>query len=119
MTNISPYFIESLQKTRTDYLAELLQILISKNYFITQLEDWKNEIFLLVKSEDIEGQVIEGKLYFDSKEMFNKPGKCCLQLPIPINKSQVNFILDKLEWLVTTEGKNYSDNFNFINTYDS
>ena len=42
-----------------------------------------------------------------------------LQLPIPTNKSQVNFILDKLEWLVTTEGKNYSDNFNCINTYDS
>jgi hypothetical protein len=119
MTNISPSFIESLEETRTDYLPKLLKILVNKGYSIVVMEDWENQIFLLVESDTIQGQIIEGKLYFDSKEMFDKPRKCCLQLPIPINQSQVNFILDKLNWLVTTEGKDYSDNFNFINTYDS
>lgn len=119
MTNISPSFIDSIKETRTDYLPKLLKILVSKGYSIIVMEDWKNQMFLLVESDTVKGQIIEGKLCFDSKEMFDKPRKCCLQLPIPINQFQVNFILDKLKWLATTEGKYYSDNFNFIDTYDS
>ena len=49
---------------------------------------------------------------------FNKPLSCCLQLPIPTSKNQVNFVLDKLEWLVTDEGKAYSEYFNFIEDYE-
>lgn len=64
------------------------------------------------------GQISEGKLYFDPQELFDKPRKCCLQLPIPVTQYQVNFVLDKLEWLVTDEGKAYSEYFNFIEDYE-
>lgn len=115
---ITNYYIEFLKETRADYLSQLLEELVSKGYSIVEMEDWKDQLFLLVESDNIEGQILEGKLYFDSKEMFDKPRKCCLQLPIPTSKHQVNFILDKLEWLVTTEGKAYSDDFNFIEDYE-
>jgi hypothetical protein len=112
------YYIESLKETRTDYLPQLLEALVSKDYSIVEMEDWKDQVFLLVESDNIEGQILEGKLYFDSKECFNKPLSCCLQLPIPTNQHQVNFILDKLEWLVTEGGKAYSDDFNYIEDYE-
>ena len=118
MTNISSYFIEALKETRVDYLPQLLEELVNQGYSIIEMEDWKDEVFLLVESDNVEGQILEGKLYFDSKECFNKPSSCCLHLPIPINQSQVNFVLDKLEWLVTDEGKAYSDDFNYIEDYE-
>ena len=118
MTNISSYFIEALKETRVDYLPQLLEELVNQGYSIIEMEDWKDQVFLLVESDNVEGQILEGKLCFDNKECFNKPSSCCLHLPIPINQSQVNFVLDKLEWLVTDEGKAYSDNFNYIEDYE-
>lgn len=112
------YYIEALKETRTDYLPQLLETLVNQGYSIIEMEDWKDQVFLLIESDTIEGQILEGNLYFDSKEMFDKPRNCCLQLPIPTSKPQVNFILDKLEWLVTEEGKAYSDDFNYIENYE-
>lgn len=112
------YYIESLKETRTDYLPQLLEELVSREYSIIEMEDWKDEVFLLVESDSIQGQILEGKLYLDSKECFNKPSNCCLQLPIPTSKHQVNFILDKLNWLTTTEGQAYSDDRNYIEDYE-
>ena len=118
MAKISSYFIESLKETRVDYLPQLLEALVNQGYSIIEMEDWKDQVFLLIESDTIEGQILEGKLYFDSKECFNKPSSCCLRLSIPINQSQVNFILDKLKWLVTEEGKAYSDDFNYIENHE-
>ena len=67
------YYIESLKETRTDYLPQLLEELVSREYSIIEMEDWKDEVFLLVESDNVEGQILESKLYFDSKECFNKP----------------------------------------------
>ena len=109
---------ENLKETKTDYLFQLLEALKAREYSIIEMEDWKDQVFLLVESDSIEGQILEGVLHFDNKECFNKPLSCCLQLPIPTSKNQVNFVLDKLEWLVTDEGKAYSEYFNFIEDYE-
>jgi len=96
-------------------LELLLNVLISKGYSITESN---NHSFLVVEGLGVKGIVLTtnvvntpAKLFFEVEDFWDKWIKCPIQLPLPSNQEELNFLLTKLEWLGTEEGREASSNF--------
>lgn len=108
---VTSYYIESLDKTREDYIGYLLRILHKQGYSI---KDWGD--FLVVKSTHIEGVValdeldefvskrVSGyRLFFDLADFWDRYNRANVMLPAPVNKAQVNFVIATLDNLLLPE----------------
>ena len=56
-------------------------------------------------------QYIDGRICFDHVDCFDKYAKCPYSFPIPENKSQMEYVLEKLKYLATAEGFEKSNFF--------
>jgi len=56
---------------------------------------------------------LSGKLAVDRADCFDKWSKCPINLPLPKNEKEINFIMKKLKWLQTKEGFEVSNNYEF------
>jgi hypothetical protein len=108
---VTPYYIESLDKTREDYIGYFLQILHKQDYSI---KDWGD--YLVVKSTHIRGVIaleeldefagkgVSGyRLFFDLDDFWDRYNRANVMLPAPVNKAQVNFVITTLNNLLLPE----------------
>lgn len=58
---------------------------------------------------------IDGKIAIDRNDCFDKWSKCPINLPFPENDRQLQFLLDKINWLKTEEGYKVSNEYDFDN----
>jgi hypothetical protein len=61
---------------------------------------------------------IDGKICFDNVDCFDKWSKCPYSFPIPQNKEQFEYILEKMEYLNTPEGFEESDSYKIKYEWD-
>jgi len=54
-----------------------------------------------------------GKICVDRDDCFNKWSQCPIVLPIPKNEKQMKYLFDKIAWLLTDEGCESSDTFDY------
>ena len=95
-----------------------------KDGYITSLENKNTYYYLKITGQDIFGGActssddsintyLKGKISVDRKDCFDKYSKCPISLPLPQNKEQMDFIIDKLKWLRSDEGYKSSDEYEF------
>jgi hypothetical protein len=58
---------------------------------------------------------LDGKISIDREDCFDKWSKCPINLPFPENDKQVQFLIDKINWLKTEEGYKVSNEYDFDN----
>lgn len=58
---------------------------------------------------------IDGRIAIDREDCFDKWSKCPVNLPFPENEKQLQFLLDKMNWLKTDEGYKVSNEYDFDN----
>ena len=56
-------------------------------------------------------QYISDRICIDREECFDKMSKCPICLPIPENIKQIDFLFDKIDWLLTDEGLKASNDY--------
>lgn len=118
---VTPYYIESLDKTREDYIGYLLRILHKQGYSI---KDWGD--FLVVKSTNIEGvialdeldefagkKMLGYRLFFNLADFWDRYNRATIRLPAPVNKAQVNFVINTLDNLLLPETYKLIEDGNF------
>jgi hypothetical protein len=54
---------------------------------------------------------LDGKIAIDREDCFDKWSKCPIVLPFPENEKQVQFLIDKINWLKTDEGYKVSNEY--------
>lgn len=58
---------------------------------------------------------IDGKIAIDREDCFDKWSKCPIDLSFPKNGKQIQFLIDKINWLKTDEGYKASNGYDFDN----
>lgn len=53
----------------------------------------------------------------DRDDCFDKWSHCAIKLPIPRNNKQRNYLFQKIDWLMTKEGLEFSDSYECISEY--
>lgn len=59
------------------------------------------------------GVVKNGRIYLDRKNLFDKPQRCPINIPIPQTPDDIKYFIESIEWLFTTEGYIASKKFEF------
>ena len=57
------------------------------------------------------------QIFIDAAAVYDKCSKSPIQLPIPINQHQRDFLIEKMKWLQTPEGLEFASGYNFIEEY--
>lgn len=54
---------------------------------------------------------IDGRISIDREDCFDKWSKCPICLPFPKDEKELQFLLDKIDWLKTSEGYKASNEY--------
>lgn len=90
------------------------------NYYMRYMIDYDGSDYFWIKDRKIEGYITKEKCIFDRVGLYDKPAKCPINLPLPKNKKQIDFVIESLKWLLTPEGERascYYDTNKWITKY--
>lgn len=111
-----------IEETTISFEQLVQQLRANKFNVILPRKKWRDYNYFLLTGNSLVGQIdlyYYNAIYVDHKELYDKPRKCPIFLPIPTTQQQVDFLISKLQWLMTEEGYSASDKYETEKWVDS